>query len=80
MVGANIPVLEIEKFKLSKDGRGFILYEDGINAHINSISHSIIKYSGTADGWAKFHLVSGSTYGPTGAAVYFPFYRTKPTA
>lgn len=80
MVGAKIPVLEIEKLKLSEDGRGLLIYEDGVNSHINSISHSVIKYSGTADGWVRFGLVSGSTFGPTGSSIYVPFYRTKPTS
>lgn len=80
MVGAKIPVLEIEKFKLSEDGRGIIIYNDGTNVNIHSISHSVIKFSGTADGWLKFHYVSGSTYGPTGASAYIPFYTTEPKA
>ncbi|MBE3094895.1 MAG: hypothetical protein IMZ52_07665 [Actinobacteria bacterium] len=80
MVGSKIPVLEVERLGITDDGRGVIFYEDGKNAHINTINHSIIKYSGSADGWLKFGFVSGSTYGATGATAYVPFYRTKPTA
>ena len=80
MPGSDINEVEIENLKITNVGRGILFYEDGKNAHINTIAHSVIKYSGNADGWLKFGLISGSTFGPTGSAIYIPFFRTKPTA
>ena len=91
MVGAKIPVLEIEKLKISEDGRGIILRNDATNMVIQSASPwTGISSNGvgsskkffSADnsyGWLKIHYVSGSTYGPTGAACYIPLYRNLDT-
>jgi hypothetical protein len=38
MVGAKIPVLEIENLFLKEDGRGLILYNDATNSVIQSAS------------------------------------------
>ena len=91
MVGANIPVLEIEKFKLSEDGRGIVLYNDATNFVIQSaspwtgISSQGVRASKkffpapSSLGWLKVHYVSGSTYGATGATCYIPIYRNLDT-
>ncbi len=74
MVGAKIPVLEIEKFKLSEDGRGFIVYNDGTNCGLGTWTNAYTPSTAACLGWLKIHYVSGSTYGPTGAAAYIPLY------
>jgi hypothetical protein len=91
MVGAVIPVLEIEKLKISEDGRGIILKNDATNFVIQSASPwtgissqgagSSKKFFATPSslGWLKIHYVSGSTYGATGATCYIPLYRNLNT-
>ena len=91
MPGAKIPVLEIEKLKITQDGRGLIFYNDATNLVIQSASpwtSSAYPYSSTSAksdrslfpvassmGWLKCHYVSGSTYGATGATCYIPVFR-----
>ena len=87
MPGSKIPVLEIEKLKLTEDGRGIVMYNDGINFVIQSASpwtgisstcvgasKKLFVASGSL-GWLKLHYVSSSTYGATGATCYVPVYR-----
>jgi hypothetical protein len=84
MVGAKIPVLEVENFFFSKDGRGLIVYNDGDNfllgknwTGISSNSAGSNKKffpAASSSGWIAVHVVSGSTYGPTGATYYIPLY------
>ena len=74
MVGAKIPVLEIEKFKLSKSGRGFIVPDDGTNLWVGGWVKPYMPSQQNASGWFKIHYTSGSTYGPTGMTAYVPFY------
>lgn len=80
MVGAKIPVLEIEKLKLTEDGRGLIFYNDGTNCDVTTWS-SGVNTSGSsttkAAGWIKIHYVSGSTFGATGQTAYVPFFNYK---
>lgn len=78
MPGKKLPILEVEDLVITNDGRGLIFHDDGTNAHRGSWGGPSIKYSGTADGWIKSAIVSGNKYGPTGAAVYIPFYLTRP--
>lgn len=78
MVGAKIPVLEIEKLRISDDGRGIIVYNDGTNFLKSSWAYGEggTNKSGTANAWLKVHMVSSSTYGTTGATYYVPCYTT----
>jgi len=91
MVGSKIPVLEVEKLKIYEDGRGLIFRNDATNCVIQSAS----PWTGVSSnrvgaskkffpapsslGWLKVHYISGSTYGPTGAACYIPLYRNLNT-
>lgn len=91
MVGSKIPVLEIEKLKITEDGRGIIFRNDATNLVIQSaspwtgISSNAVGGSNkffpaaSSMGWLKVHYISGSTYGPTGAACYIPLYRNLNT-
>ena len=84
MAGAKIPVLEIENLLVSEDGRGILVYDDGINAHIgdywtgiSSQSTGANKYffpAASSSGYIGVHIISGSTYGPTGQIYYIPLY------
>ena len=71
--GSKIPVLESERFIISDDGRGLIFYNDGTNVYKASWDGKTAgKFSGSADAWMKVHFISGSSFGPTGAALYIP--------
>jgi len=84
MVGSKIPVLEIENYLVTKDGRGILMYDDGVNAHIGDYWTGISSQATGADkkffsapsssGYIGVHIISGSTYGPTGAIYYIPLY------
>jgi len=84
MPGSKIPVLEIENLTITKDGRGIVLYDDGDNVNlgeswtgISSNAAGSTKYffpALSSSGWVGVHIVSGSTYGPTGATYYIPLY------
>lgn len=91
MVGAKIPVLEIEKLKITEEGRGLIFDNDGTNFLLTGsspwtgvssqgvgASRKFFPASGSL-GWLKVHYVSGSTYGATGSACYIPIYRNVDT-
>ena len=82
----NIPELEVEKFMIKKDGRGFLFYQN------NRLSSDWTGYSATggtsgktffvapsSSGWLKVHVLSGATYGPTGASYYVPLYSSRTT-
>ena len=89
MPGSNIDVLEIEKLKLTRDGRGIEITNDGTNL-LKSRVWDGISMSGansgrgsgyprffcaaSSSGWLKIHMISGSTYGPTGATYYIPVF------
>ena len=84
MPGAKIPVLEIENLFLSDDGRGLIVYNDGTNFYKGRVWTGIPPSSlstkakgfaaASSSGWLKVHMISSSTYGPTGATYYIPIY------
>jgi len=74
MAGAKIPVLEIERLSLDKDGRGLILPLDGNNLNVTVWTTAGDPSGTTANGWLRFRYTSGSTYGATGATLYAPLY------
>jgi len=87
MVGAKIPVLEIENLFLSDDGRGLIVYNDGVNFYKGRVWTGIPPSSASArpkffsaassSGWLKVHVISGAgatTYGATGQTYFIPIY------
>jgi len=84
MPGAKIPVLEIENLTITEDGRGILLYNDGTNVHLGQdwtgISSQVTAASkrffpaASSSGYIGVHIISGSTYGPTGAIYYIPLY------
>ena len=86
MAGAKITELEIEKLMIKDGGRGFLFYE---NTRLGSdwTGLSISGGTGTgartflsaasSSGWLKVHVISGSTYGPTGASYYVPLYSSR---
>lgn len=95
MPGAKIPVLEVERIGLTEDGRGLVVYNDATNFVVQSASpwsctaydqsgastrtdHACLPAASSL-GWLKIHYVSGSTYGPTGAAAYIPVFRNLDT-
>lgn len=91
MPGSKIPVLEIEKLKITEDGRGIILWNDATNLVVQSATpwtSGAYPYSSTSAktdksllptassmGWLKVHYISGSVYGATGATCYIPVFR-----
>ena len=89
MPGAKIPVLEIENLTITKDGRGILLYNDGDNVHIgkdwtgisSQISNSTKKFfpAASSSGWVGVNIISGSTFGPTGAIYYIPIFSNVDT-
>jgi hypothetical protein len=89
--GVYIPVLEVEKFKIKTDGIGFRFHDSG-RLHQDWVGYSCSGSVATAktgiprflvaassSGWLKIHVVSGSTYGPTGASYYIPLFSSKTT-
>jgi len=84
MAGAKIPVLEVEDYLVTKDGRGIILYNDGKNVLLGRNWTGIPPSSAStktecfpamsSSGWIAVSVISGSTFGPTGAAYYIPLY------
>lgn len=90
MPGAKIPILEVEKLKLTNSGRGIEFYNDGTNLLHSKSIWSGRSCSGTiytnlsgnpkfllaasSSGWLKVHMVSGATYGATGATYYIPVF------
>jgi len=91
MPGQDIDEVEIENLLMTEDGRGIVLYNDGINFVIQSASPWTAPSSTAAGaseqlfpaassmGWLKIHYISGSTYGATGATAYIPVYRNLDT-
>jgi len=88
VTGSKIPELEVEKLIIKDDGRGFMFYE---NTRLSSDWTGLSVSGGTAatsrtflsaassSGWLKVHILSGSTYGPTGASYYVPLFSTRAT-
>jgi hypothetical protein len=84
MAGAKIPVLEIEDMLITKDGRGLLLSNDGKNVLLgrnwtgisSQVAGSTKKFfpAASSSGWVGVRVISGSTYGPTGAVYYIPLY------
>lgn len=84
MVGAKIPVLEVENFFFTENGRGLIVYNDGKNFYKGRVwtgvsgmaAGSSKKFfpAASSSGWLGVHVVSSSTYGPTGSLYYIPLY------
>ena len=68
MAGAKIPVLEIEKLTLTKDGRGLYAYNDGdvlfggSCAGTSGGALSTVKFlpAASANMWLKIHYTSGT--------------------
>ena len=91
MPGSNVEVQEIEQLLMTKSGRGIIVSVDNYNCQVESTSPwtgissqaagASRKFLPAASSlaWIKFHYVSGSTYGPTGATLYVPAYRNLNT-
>jgi len=89
MPGAKIPVLEIENLTITDNGRGILLYNDGTNVHLGQDWTGISSQSSEASkkffpaasssGWVGIHLISGNTYGPTGAVYYIPLFSNLDT-
>ena len=75
MPGAKIPVLESERFDITRDGRGIIIPWDADNLHVLT-ANAVAPCSGGCNGWLRIRYVSGSTYGPTGSTMYVPLYST----
>ena len=73
MPGSKIPVLEVERLDLTRDGRGLIFPWDADNLDVRSFS-TTIPASSQANGWLRIRYTSGSTYGPTGSTMYIPLY------
>jgi len=73
MVGSKIPVLEVERLSIDKDGRGLILPLEGDNISIGEYI-TTIPASSSAAGWVRVRYTSGSTYGATGSTLYLPLY------
>jgi len=86
MEKTNIPVLEVEKLIIQKNGRGFIFHESG------RMTQDWAGYSATGgtqgrmfliapscSGWLKIGIISGSTFGPTGASYFVPLFKTRTT-
>jgi len=87
MPGANIPLVETEKLTISDDGRGFIFHESGrMTKDWTGCSYSggtvggrHFLYAPSSAGWLKIHIISGSTFGPTGASYYVPLFKSRST-
>jgi len=74
MPGSKIPVLEVERFDFTKDGRGLIIPWDSDNLSVVSWTSGSEPSGNAAAGWLRIRYTSGSTYGPTGATLYAPLY------
>jgi len=89
MAGAKIPVLETENLLVTKSGRGILIYNDGDNVHLGQDWTGISSQAAGADkkffpaasssGYIGIHVISGSTYGPTGAIYYIPIFSNLDT-
>ena len=92
MPGSKVPILEVEKLKVTEDGRGIVVYNDATNIVIQSASpwtgvhvtggaatQSLGLPTASSMGWWKIHYVSSSTYGATGATCYIPVFRNLDT-
>jgi len=89
MAGAKIPVLEIENLTLTDNGRGVIFYNDGENIHLgkdwtgisSNASNSSKKFfpAASSSGWLGINIISGNTFGPTGAVYYIPLFSNLDT-
>jgi len=73
MTGSKIPILEVEKLTLTRDGRGLIVPHDGDNLYLGTFTTTFPASSATA-GWLRVRYTSGSTYGATGSTLYMPLY------
>jgi len=88
MEGVNIPQLETEKFMVKKDGRGFLFHEsgrmtrdwDGFSYSGGTVGGRHFLCAASSSGWLKVHVISGSTYGPTGASYYIPIFKNRDTS
>jgi len=74
MTGSDIPVLEIEKLTLTKDGRGLIIPWDADNLHVVAGTAGSSPSANATAGWLRIRYTSGSTYGATGSTLYAPLY------
>ena len=92
MPGAKIPVLEIENLFMSDDGRGLIVYNDGVNFLKGRVWTGVppssastrSKYfpAASSSGWLKVPVISGgtaTTYGATGQTYFIPIYSNVDT-
>jgi len=89
--GVKITVIEIEKLKIANKGDGFRFHDSGrlhrdwdgtaisgINAG-KGTGYPRFLCAASSSGWLKIHVISGSTYGPTGASYYIPLFKTLNT-
>ena len=89
MPGSKIPVLEIENLMITDNGRGILLYNDGTNVHLGQDWTGISSNTtgankkffpaASSSGYVGVHIISGSTYGPTGAIYYIPLFSALDT-
>jgi len=89
MAGAKIPVLEVENLLVTKNGRGILVYNDGTNFHLgqdwtgisSQASNASKKFfpAASSSGYIGVHVISGSSYGPTGQLYYIPLYSNLDT-
>ena len=87
MEKTNFPELEVEKLMIKKDGRGFLFHESGrmtndwtgFSCSGETVGGRHFLCAASSAGWLKIHVVSGSTYGPTGASYYVPIFKSRDT-
>ena len=87
MEGAKIPILEVEKITIKDNGRGCLFHDSGrmtkdwlgCSYSGGTVGGKQFICAASSAGWLKIHIISGSTYGPTGASYYIPLYRTRNT-
>lgn len=83
----HIPVLEVEKLHIKRKGRGFLFYErsrlqqgwTGCSISGETAAGRQFLYAPSSSGWLKIHVVSGTSYGPTGASYYVPIFKAQDT-
>jgi len=87
MEKTKFPVLEVEKLMIKDDGRGFLFHDSGrmtadwqgFSATGGTVNGRHFMNAASSSGWLKVHIVSGSTYGPTGASYYVPLFTSRNT-
>jgi hypothetical protein len=82
MAGKDLEVAKAERLDIKKDGRGLVFSSDDENLLYDTSNYKAIFPSGVgesnpATGYLRIRIVSGSTYGVSGASMYIPFYANK---